>query len=391
MRLIFKTYRTGKEKGAEKNTRMDFMVNTFHDLVRKLKEKENELHELKRCAEERAEHVENYNENILQSVPSGVISFDNDLRVTSVNTAAERILAIKADQCIGKPYNDIFHDHISDMILRNDRLAREEVVYESPRHKRLWLGLNISPLKDKSGSPIGKIIIFTDLTDLKALESQIRLRENLSSLGEMSAGIAHELRNPMGVIAGHTRILSKKAPEELAGNIDAINREIGMMDRIITDFMSFAHPLNVNRTVFDISSMVEELARTAISEDSKINLSLSFDRCLIEGDETLLRQVFTNLIQNAIEAMKDRGKLSIDIGKSASSVIIKIADSGHGISGKIKDKVFLPFYTTKEKGTGLGLAIVHKIVIAHGGDISFDSKPDGTVFRIILPCPEKSS
>lgn len=388
VRLAFKTYRSEKNRDSDKESKVSFMVNTFHELVQKLKDKEGELDELRRRAEERAEDVESYNENILQSVPSGVVSFDSDLRVTRINASAEKILSVSSDQCIGRKYDEIFDQQISNLILNKDSLLREEVIYESPSHSRLWLGLTIWPLKNKEGSPIGKIIVFTDLTDLKALESQMKLRENLSNLGELSAGIAHELRNPMGVIAGYTRILSKKVTGELGDTVEAINKEIGMMDRIITDFMSFSHPLNINKTTLDVSHMVEEITRSLKPEDRNINVNLSLGECTVEGDETLMRQVFTNLIQNSVEAMREGGELIIRSRTSGSSVSIEITDTGHGISNEIKNKIFLPFYTTKEKGTGLGLAIVHKIIISHGGNISFTSSEEGTTFRTVLPGPD---
>lgn len=387
----FKAYRSEKNKKTDKDTQMGFMVNTFQELVQKLKEKERELEEMRRRAEERADNIESYNENILQSVTSGVMSFDRDLRVTSINSSAERMLSVSAEDGIGKSYDEIFSKKISELIRNNESLNREEVIYESPSHSRLWLGLTISPLKDNKGDSIGKILIFTDLTDLKALESQIRLRENLSSLGEMSAGIAHELRNPMGVIAGYTKILSKKVSVDLKENVDAINKEIEMMDRIISDFMSFAHPLNLNKTVFDVSEMLREIARSIITDDKNIHVFCSLDSCDVEGDETLLRQVMTNLIQNSVEAIRDGGRLTLSTEKRGSSVHIGIVDTGHGIPDGIKSKIFMPFYTTKEKGTGLGLAIVHKIVVSHGGNISFDSSADGTTFNVILKGPDRSS
>jgi len=385
MRLILRLYRKDRSRQDERDSQMSFMVNTFHELVQKLKEKERELEELRSLAEERADNIESYNENILQSVPSGVVSFDSELRITRINAAAERILSVRAADFTGRHYTELFSGRIADLIRERESLVREEVIYESPRTKRLWLGLNISPLKNRKGEPIGRIIVFTDLTDLKALEAQMRLRENLTSLGEMSAGIAHELRNPMGVIAGHTRILSRKVPPELMGNVESIKKEIEMMDRIITDFMSFAHPLHLNRTQVDVASIIEECVSQQVDESGPVSTMLELGPCIVEADETLLRQVFTNLFANAVEAMREGGELSIHLDCGSDSVTVRVRDTGHGISDEMKGKVFLPFYTTKEKGTGLGLAIVHKIIVSHGGSISFDSSAEGTVFTVTLP------
>ncbi|MGW8179471.1 MAG: PAS domain-containing protein, partial [bacterium] len=150
-------------KAESKDSKIEFMVSTFHDLVQKLKEKERELDDLRRVAESRAEDIESYNENILQSVPSGVISFDESLRITRVNMAAERILGIFAEDCLQRRYDDIFVGRISEVIGGSDFLERGEVLHVTPSSKRVWLGLSVSPLRNREGSVLGKIMVFTDL------------------------------------------------------------------------------------------------------------------------------------------------------------------------------------------------------------------------------------
>ncbi|MGE5892807.1 MAG: two-component system sensor histidine kinase NtrB [bacterium] len=386
VRKAFNKGASGKAKEQEgQDSKIEFMVSTFHELVQKLKEKERELGELKKKAEDRAEDMESYNENILQSVPSGVISFDPELRITHMNSAAEKILGIQAESCLHRFQHEIFHGDVSEVIRNIPFLERGEVLYETPLRKRVWLGLNISPLKNREGETLGKIIIFTDLTDLRAMESQIKLREHLSTLGEMSAGIAHELRNPMGVIAGYTKILLKQIPDNLKNTVTAIDKEIAMMNRIISDFMSFTHPLSIHKTRLDVFPLIQEITDAVIAQKN-INVELHIADCRISADESLMRQVFSNLIQNAVDAMGDHGELVIQSERTDASVNLFIRDSGHGIAEELKDKIFLPFYTTKESGTGLGLAIVHKIITAHGGTITFDRLSDGTVFRMALPC-----
>lgn len=248
---------------------------------------------------------------------------------------------------------------------------------------------NSFALKDSNGLPIGQILVFTDLTHLKAIESQIQLRDKLSSLGEISAGIAHELRNPMGVIAGYTKILSKKSDESLRPIIDAISKEITVMDRIISDFLSFSKPANLAITDINIKLLIEDCLNASAGERNDISKTLELDNLpLLRGDEVLLRQAFINLIQNAIESMPSGGSLRITGGSvhthDGEFLDILISDTGHGISEDIRNKIFLPFFTTKEKGTGLGLAIVHKIIISHGGSITVDPSKSGTTFKIRL-------
>jgi len=387
IRLSMKIYRVKKSLKQKDASQVGFVVDTFHELVSQLKEKEKELEVLRKKAEDRAIAIEGYNENILQSVPSGVISFDDEMRVTKVNLSAEKILEVKGENILGKYHTDVLNKPITDFL--NDRkfIERGEISYVTPSGKRIWLGLTLSPLKDREGTVIGQILVFTDLTHLKAFESQIKLRDKLSSLGEISAGIAHELRNPMGVIAGYTKLLSKKADNSLKPTVEAISKEIIVMDRIISDFLSFAKPAELNISDIDLKTIIETCVSSAVGERKDILINLGIDDMpVIKGDEVLLRQAFINLIQNSVEAMPQGGKLSIRaLPLKEDCLDISISDTGHGISENIKDRIFLPFFTTKEKGTGLGLAIVHKIVVSHGGNIFIESSEKGTTFRIRLP------
>src|SRR4030043_571138 len=377
----------GKKRSERKDvTHVSFIVDTFHELVSKLKDKERELEVLRQKAEDRAITIEGYNENILQSVPSGVMSFDEGMRIMKVNLAAEKILEVKGETIVGRYHTDVLNKPITDLL--NDRkvIERGEISYITPSGKKIWLGLTRPPLKDSAGRTIGQILIFTDLTQLKAFESQMELRARLSSLGELSAGIAHELRNPLGVIAGYTKLLSKKLDNSLTPTVDAISREIIVMDRIISDFLSFAKPAELNISDIDLKTIIENCVTAVTGERGNIKLNLDINGLpIIKGDEVFLRQAFTNLIQNAVEAMPQGGKLAINASSKGDFLDVAISDAGHGIAENIMDKIFLPFFTTKENGTGLGLAIVHKIVVSHGGNIFVDSSDKGTIFRIRFP------
>jgi signal transduction histidine kinase len=237
---------------------------------------------------------------------------------------------------------------------------------------------------------IGQILVFTDLTHLKAFESQIRLRDKLSSLGEISAGIAHELRNPMGVIAGYTKLLAKKVDNTLQPTVESIAKEITVMNRIISDFLSFAKTPELNLADTNLKAIIENSADSVAMKRSDIKLTMDIETLpVIKGDEVLLKQAFLNLIQNAAEAMPQGGELRIHASSAAdasrSFMDIAVSDTGHGISENIKDRIFLPFFTTKEKGTGLGLAIVHKIIVSHGWSIAVESSENGTTFRVRIP------
>jgi signal transduction histidine kinase len=229
-------------------------------------------------------------------------------------------------------------------------------------------------------------MVFTDLTELKALESRAELRERLSSLGEMAAGMAHELRNPMAVIAGYTKLLSKKVDPSLLPVVDSVAGEVAVMDRIITDFLSFAKPTELVVSPVDMVQLIRTCVAHIAGERKDLRISFGAETIPpVHGDEILLRQAFTNLVQNAVESMPQGGDLRLGFSAEPDSLEITISDTGHGIPEKLKEKIFLPFYTTKDKGTGLGLAIVHKIVVSHHGSISVESTEKGTTFRVRLP------
>jgi PAS domain S-box-containing protein len=388
VKMLIGLHRKNTEEERKKSSEVGFVVDTFHDLVTRLKEKEKELEKMKMIAEEKASSIGLYNENILQSVPSGVVSFDQQLRITTMNASAEKILDMKEQETAGRNYDEIFGSPLDELIGKRETIERGEIGYVPKSGKRIWLGLSMSPLRDGDDNIIGQILVFTDLTELKAFQSQMELRERLSTLGEMSAGIAHELRNPMAVISGYTKILIKKVDGASKPAVEAIANEVAVMDRIITDFLSFAKPAEPVLSEVDLNELIDGcLAGFPGGKEGITVIRKTGVLPKIRGDEVLLRQSFTNLIQNAIEAMPEGGELRIS-GSGGDPLSIAISDTGHGVPESIRDKIYLPFFTTKERGTGLGLSIVHKIVLSHGGSLRVDSGERGTTFTIKLPNPK---
>ncbi len=312
--------------------------------------------------------------------------------MTKVNASAENILEIKAEALIGKSYLDAFREPLRSLLRDKVAVGREETQYTTNSGKTIHVGYTLTPLKGARKETIGQLLVFTDLTELKALEGQAELRDRLSSLGEMAAGMAHELRNPMGVIAGYTKLLSKKTDPSISHIVDSVSHEIAVMDRIITDFLSFAKPTDLTVTRVNLSHLITNSVAhmTADRQDIRVWSDIAGVPA-IYGDETLLRQAFTNLIQNAVEAMPYGGELRFGFSADQNFVEIAISDTGHGISEKIQDKIFLPFYTTKDRGTGLGLAIVHKIVMSHQGSITVESGEEKTTFRVKLPLRDEGT
>ncbi len=380
-----------KEKG-DKTLESAFIIDAFHQVTKQLKEKEKELERLKALAEQRAENVESYNENILQCVTSGVMTFDRQCCLTTMNRAAEDLLGWRHDRK-GTPCRELFADGdiaraIHETLEHKRPSARLEAVLSRPQGN-LWLGFNTAVLTDSTGEALGVILSFSDLTEVKRLQEQVELRERLTALGEMSAGIAHELRNPMAVISGYLNLLAKRTDPGSQNVIRDIAREISGMNRIIGDLLTFARPASLNRVDVDLRELLQTCMTgvlQAAAEEPRAETRIHVDGIRLSVDEVLMRQAFTNLFQNAIDAMQKGGTLSVDAERERQGVTIRVADTGAGIPRTVLKKIFLPFFTTKDTGVGLGLALVHKIVLSHGGRIDVESEEGkGTRFTITLP------
>ncbi len=388
---LFKQRKTLKAQVREKErTEAGFVVNTLHELLKKLKEKEKELEKLKTFAEERAVSIEAYNENVLQSVPSGVISVDNELSIKSMNQAAEHILGVNAKRAIGNNFTDMFHEPLTTLMKERRTVSRVEYPYVTGDKRHIWLGITTSELRNTAGEKIGFIFVFTDLSDIKALQTQVELKERLSQLGEMSAGISHELRNSMSVISGYAKLLGRKVDEASRPTVDAVTEEIKNMDRIISELLAFAKPTVLNMENVDLHELIRDFTPAAIGSNEAVRVSINSDNPVsIRADAVLLRQALSNLIINAGEAMPNGGSISIGLRKVQNKAEISIRDSGCGIPDDIRQKIFLPFYTTKPQGIGFGLALVQKIVVSHGGSIEVESREgEGSLFTITLPAAE---
>jgi len=381
-----------KQEEPEKTRDVSFVIGAFQDVTRQLKEKEKELERLRSLAEQRAENVESYTENILQCVTSGVITFDGNGLSTTMNRSAEEILGLERVKVLGRTCREIFGEGdacrlIQDTLQKGipSRRMETELVRQDDR---IWLGFNTALLMDPQGKSLGVILSFSDLTEVKRLQEQMELKERLTALGEMSAGIAHELRNPMAVIAGYLNLLAKKQDGAGRAVIKDVLTEISGMNRIIGDLLTFARPTALNRTAVNIRELIETCVSTVLlakGADARIATVLELGEGNALVDEVLMRQALRNLVQNAVEAMPDGGTLTMRSRHDRELVII-MKDTGSGVPREHYRKIFLPFFTTKDTGVGMGLALTHKIITAHGGRVEVGSKEgSGTTFTVIMP------
>lgn len=393
-------------RAPEAGTGESAMIDTFQNLVRQLKDKETRMQELRTRAEERAAHVESYNESILQSVSSGVITFNRERAVTTFNHAAEQVLGLARAAAIGRRCDELFGaaSRVSQILeaalAHGTAITRQEFELAIADGARIWVGVSTSLLYDTRGQVIGATFVFTDLTEIRHLQEQVELQRRLSMLGEMSAGIAHEFRNMMGTMMGFAKLIAKKtdAADARRGMVDALNRELEAMDRLIEQLLAFGRRSDLNPQPLQLDELLRRVAvqvAAAAAPQPKLELDLPPGLPPVMLDDVLIRQAFTNLLQNAVEAMPHGGTLAIRMrvvnapargAGGRQAVLVEISDTGVGIPKEVQDKIFLPFFTTKEKGTGMGLALVHKIILSHNGRIEVESgERQGTTFRIYLP------
>jgi two-component system sensor histidine kinase AtoS len=294
---------------------------------------------------------------------------------------------------VGKTCAEIFEEgdlcrFVEDTLQKRVTSRRMETVLQRGGGC-VWLGFNTALLTDRQGNSLGAILSFSDLTEVKRLQEQIELKERLTALGEMSAGIAHELRNPMAVIAGYLKLLAKKQDAAAQAVIRDITAEIDGMNRIIGDLLTFARPTSLNRVTVNLKELAATCVQTALEMPRTGGPIISdphLEEVQARVDEGLLRQALNNILQNAVDAMRDGGVLSVSVHAEGEDAVIAVRDSGHGIGRENVRKVFLPFFTTRETGVGMGLALTHKIVTAHGGRIEVESSEGvGTTFTMILP------
>jgi signal transduction histidine kinase len=268
--------------------------------------------------------------------------------------------------------------------------------YSSPIGQNMVLGIGFSPIRAVDGGIGGAIMLLTDLTEITALQQEVRLKENMAALGEMAAGIAHEFKNALATISGYAQLISMSEQDESRGFAQKIFKETQLLAAIVTDFLRFSRPLNLLAAPLDTRELVESCFSEIVERGQfhDVTLELVGDFPVVHGDVTLLRQAFSNLVRNACEAMTETETRSkrlqvegvIEKGESGQHLRLDFHDEGCGISAENMDRVFIPFFTTKNTGTGLGLALVHKIVVNHNGKVSVGSIPGvGTTFSVTLP------
>ncbi len=325
-----------------------------------------------------------FNKEVVDNVPSGLLTTDLVGRLLFFDKAAEEITGKMASAIRGEDIRNIFHFLQDDLeINRTDG----EIPYGQSRRV---VGLTVTKLRNSEGVHTGYIGIFKDLTEVKRMQEEMRRQEKWAMIGEMSANMAHEIRNPLASLRGSVDMLknSSLTTEQKNSLMEIALSEMDRLNRIITDFLSYSKPTRPEMEHLDLRESLDEMLEVlGAAVPEKVRLDTDFeDEVQIYGDPHRLRQVYLNLALNAFDAMGGEGTLSIRSYKLGKYAGVCFSDTGPGVPYENREKIFFPFFTTKETGTGLGLSIAARIVEDHGGMIRLDSDAcEGSAFTVFLP------
>ena len=337
------------------------------------------------------------NGHIITSIQSGLVSFTLDDRIIFFNPAAARITGLNSDDVLYRSVSEVFP------VLRLRRPAtsryRWESEFERPGGAIRTLGYSLSPLREAGGLQRGWILIFRDLTPLRKMEEDVRRAERLAAIGKMAAGIAHEIRNPLASMSGSIEMLAQCVELETTDErlMRIVLREMERLDDLITDFLQFARPNPPQIETLVLRSVFEELLLVFRylsynpgegTEDSpEYDVHLQFDEDItVDADPKQFKQVLWNLLNNAAQSMPEGGPINLSVVRHQKEIEVCVVDQGIGIANEIMDRIFDPFFSTKEHGTGLGLAQAQRIVDEHNGRLEVESAlEEGSSFRVFLP------
>jgi PAS domain S-box-containing protein len=368
------------------------MASAIEQALAKLREQERALHA-------RAEASERLSDEIINGIGSGLIVVQQPGTVRLINPAGAHLLGIDATLVAGRPVRDVLAeagallDVIEEGLRTGKPIARRMITLAAGPGTTRHLGAAVSPVA--TAQRAGQVIcLFTDLTDAVAREEQLRLKESLARLGELTAGLAHEFRNGLATIHGYARMLDPSAlPPDAATYVTGIRQETNALGEVVTNFLEFARPTPLTASPVDLRAVLDRVVaeRRPDAEAQGGRLEIGGDFGAVEGDDVLLRQAFDNLCRNAVEACLATGRPPIVTveGRTLAAdqeLVVSVTDEGPGIDPSVLARVFQPFVTTRSRGTGLGLALVQKIVVTHNGRVSAMNRPEGgAVFEVRLP------
>lgn len=372
------------KRSADNHGESVMLSMALQDALTKLKQQE-------RATAARAEASERLASQIVEGLTSGLVVVDRAGLVQSVNPAARRILDLRSDGT-GMPFRQALAtapamaDLIHEALQEASPIVRRTVSLGGGKSQHL--GVTVSPIAGADGTLQAAVCLFTDLTAVVQLEEQLRLKEALARLGELTAGLAHEFRNGLATIHGYGRLLDPQSlPEQARTCVEGIRAETVALGEVVTNFLRFARPDQLTMAPVDLRAVIQRAVDDLPAAANATTIDGDF--APVEGDDVLLRQAFSNLLRNSLEACQAAGlpaaiRVRGDVSDGGLTVVLE--DDGPGFAPEALSKAFQPFATTKATGTGLGLAIVQKVIVSHNGHIAAaNHERGGAQFRIRLP------
>ncbi|MEE8484174.1 MAG: ATP-binding protein [Nitrospinota bacterium] len=355
--------------------------------------------------------VEVLNSYILESLMGCTMILDNDLNVLSMNMAARNAMAVGEYENVHKKLGDVlggqaenltFLELLKSSIKEETVSSSEKISFRAKNGETVTVGLTASILRNEKNEPVGLFVIFKNLTKILEVQRQIRRTEKMVSLGRMSAGIAHEIRNPLGSIKGLTQLLMERSPddEKVQRYTGVMIREIDRLNNVVQKLLNFSNPTEREFTKCDINEILKEVVELAGYErkEGRAHLKEEYDTSapVILAEREKLVQALLNILMNALEITGPNDEITIktyfgpeqfvfeDL-EDRDGIAVEITNTGSTIEPEMMEKIFEPFFTTKEEGSGLGLAITQQVIASHNGNLKVASKNTSTTFRIELP------
>jgi len=353
--------------------------------------------ELARTSTELAE-LQAFNAYVIDSLTSGLATADEHGVLISFNPAAEQITGVAAARALGRPARDVLQlpDSFADLIGGGgSRALRTEFAFMREDRRQIEIGLSSTPLLTPQGQA-GRLLTFQDVTEQRRRDREARIQQRLAAVGEMAAGIAHEIRNPLASMSGSIQVLRQELPlnPEQEQLMDIVLRESARLNETIKSFLAYARPQRATLKKLDLRQALHDTAAllrnsSELKEAHRLAVEVPEDPVIFEADEAQVKQIVWNLATNGLRAMPDGGRLRLCTRANGHGAILQVQDEGVGISREELDGIFQPFQGAFFKGSGLGLSIVHRIVSDYGGEIHVTSeRGEGTTVTVRLPARE---
>ncbi len=331
-----------------------------------------------------------YTNNVIESMPAGLITINRAGNIVSCNSSAEQLLSRRLGEMEGVSLEELFYPLPPDL-QQEQPLLEKDVFCRNKSGEEIPIKLSTSPLLKHDGTRNGMVIILRDMRDIRKIELQLELSRRLASLGKMAAGVAHEIRNPLGTLRGFAQYFGKEAGKGTDGEKYArlMISEVDRLNQTISSLLQFARAREPQPVLLKTGNLFEKLTNLMEADFSagQIAFQQQFDPELtLYADPDLLLQVLLNLLKNSISVTDNGGRITLSTIRRGNNIVIEVTDTGRGMTDEEQEKLFDPFFSTRKDGTGLGLAVSHQIVEQHHGSIEVESKLGfGTTMRVILP------